>query len=71
MLRRRVGEVIVVAGEIEIEVLEITRSRVRLGVRAPGHIPVTRKETLAVARENKMAADLVASRGHEGVGDRD
>jgi carbon storage regulator len=69
VLRRRAGEVILLGGDIEIEVLEISRSRVKLGVRAPGHVPVVRKETVAVARENRMASDLVASRGTEGLGE--
>jgi carbon storage regulator len=69
VLRRRVGEAIVVGGEVEIEVIEISRSRVQLGVRAPFHVPVIRKETRDVARENRLASDLVASRGHKGVGE--
>jgi carbon storage regulator len=67
VLRRRVGEAILLGGEIEIEVLEISRTRVKLGVRAPGHVPVLRKETVVVAQENQMASDLVGSRGPEGL----
>jgi carbon storage regulator len=69
ILRRRAGETILVGSEVEIEVLEVSRSRVKLGVRAPSHIPVIRKETLAIAGENQMASDLVASCGHEGIGE--
>ena len=67
VLRRRVGETILVGGNVEIEVIEISRTRVKLGVRAPHHVPVVRKETVDVARENRLALELVASRGHEGV----
>jgi carbon storage regulator len=67
VLRRRAGEAILVGGEVEIEVIEISRSRVKLGVRAPCNVSVIRKEALAVARENRLASDLVA--GHEGVGE--
>ena len=35
VLRRRVGEAIAIGGDIEIEVIEISRTRVKLGVRAP------------------------------------
>jgi carbon storage regulator len=69
VLRRRVGEAILVCGDIEIEVLEISRSRVKLGVRAPYKVSVVRKETLPVAQENQLASDLVAAKGHEGLGD--
>ena len=69
MLRRRVGESILVYGDVEIEVLEISRSRVKLGVRAPFKVSVVRKETLPVAHENQLASDLVANKYHEGLGD--
>ena len=35
IVRRRAGEAIVVAGDVEIEVIEISRTRVKLGVTAP------------------------------------
>ncbi len=66
MLRRRAGESILV-GDVEIEVIEVSRSRVKLGVRAPLHVPVIRKETLGVARENRMASEFLAGSGSEGV----
>lgn len=69
VLRRRVGETILVGGSVEIEVIEISRSRVKLGVRAPFHVPVVRKETTTVAKENHLALELVASRGQQGVGE--
>ena len=68
VLRRRAGETILVGDEVEIEVLEISRGRVKLGVRAPGHIAVTRKETLGVCQENQLASELIARPGNEGVG---
>lgn len=67
MLRRRAGESILV-GDVEIEVIEVSRSRVKLGVRAPVHVPVIRKEMRDVARENRMASELLAGSGSEGVG---
>ena len=48
------------------EVIEISRTRVKLGVRAPREVPVLRKETLAVAAENRQALDLLSS-GPAGV----
>jgi carbon storage regulator len=69
VLRRRVGETVLVGGEVEIEIIEISRTRVKLGVRAPLHVPVIRKETLPIVRENQLASDLVASGGAERVGE--
>ncbi|HXE63534.1 MAG TPA: carbon storage regulator [Bryobacteraceae bacterium] len=65
ILRRRVGEKILVGGSVEIEIVEISKSRVKLGVRAPLHVPVVRKELATVAGENRTALELVAG---EGVG---
>jgi carbon storage regulator len=65
VVRRRAGEAIIVAGDIEIEIIEISRTRVKLGVTAPGDVTVTRREAAAVALENRTAAALVASGGLE------
>jgi carbon storage regulator len=69
VLRRRVGETILVGGEVEIEVIEISRTRVKLGVRAPHHVPVIRKETLPIVRENQLASDFMAVGGTDHVGE--
>lgn len=63
MLRRRVGEAIAIGGDIEIEVIEISRSRVKLGVRAPRTVSVARREIIPIAAENRAAAELVGDRG--------
>lgn len=63
VLRRRVGEAILLGPDIEIEVVEISRTRVKLGVRAPRTVCVTRREAAAVASENREAAALATSGG--------
>jgi carbon storage regulator len=60
VLRRRVGETIAIGGGIEIEVVEISRTRVKLGVKAPRDVSVVRKETIAVAAENRKALELIS-----------
>lgn len=67
VLRRRAGEAIVLAGGIEIEVMEISRTRVKLGVRAPRDVSVSRREVVALAAENRQASDLISLRGEGGV----
>ena len=69
VLRRRAGEAIVLGGGIEIEVIEISRTRVKLGVSAPRDVSVARREVVAVAAENRKASDLILQRGQQGVGD--
>jgi carbon storage regulator len=66
VLRRRLGETIAIGPDIEIEVIEISRTRVKLGVKAPRDVPVLRKETMAVAAENRKALELVSG-GREGM----
>lgn len=63
VLRRRVGEAIVIGGEIEIEVVEISRTRVKLGVRAPRSVPVMRSETVPIAAENRSASEFLGGGG--------
>ncbi len=56
VIRRRAGESIVIAGDVEIEVLETSPTRVILGIRAPKHVPVMRKEVGLTADENLVAS---------------
>ncbi len=44
VLSRKIDERIVIAGGIEIRVLQIRGNNVRLGVTAPGHVSVHRFE---------------------------
>jgi carbon storage regulator CsrA len=43
VVMRRAGEAIIVAGDIEVEIIEISRTRVKLGITAPREVTVTRK----------------------------
>jgi carbon storage regulator len=46
VLTRRLGERIVIANNIVIEVVGVQGGRVRLGIQAPSDIPVVRQELL-------------------------
>jgi carbon storage regulator len=67
VLRRRAGEAIAIGDDIEIEVIEISRTRVKLGVNAPRAVAVSRKESLAVAAENRRASEFVSGCGTDGL----
>jgi carbon storage regulator len=56
VIRRRAGESIVIAGDVEIEVLESSPTRVKLGIRAPKEVSVVRKEVGLTADENRAAS---------------
>jgi carbon storage regulator len=67
VIRRRVGEAIAIGGGIEIEVIDISRTRVKLGIRAPRTTPVMRAEAITVAAENRSACAFLAARGMKDV----
>jgi carbon storage regulator len=56
VIRRRAGESILITGGIEIEVLETTSGRVKLGIKAPREIAVLRKEVQMTGQQNLTAA---------------
>lgn len=63
IVRRRAGEAIAIGEDIEIEVIEISRTRVRLGVRAPREAQVNRREVRTIAAENRQASTLIPVQG--------
>jgi carbon storage regulator len=56
IMRRRAGERFVIGDNIEIEILEVSGSRVRLGVIAPDSVMIVRKEAQLTRAENVAAA---------------
>ncbi len=62
VLSRRTGEKIVITDEIIVQVLEVRGDRVRIGVQAPGDIPVDRAEVHERRREphNRERADVMS-----------
>lgn len=59
VLSRQKDETIMIGDDVEITVVDIRGDKVRLGITAPPHIPVHRKEVYeAIQRENRAAASL-------------
>ena len=58
-MRRRAGESFFIGTEIEIEVLEVCGSRVKLGIVAPDEEVILRKEARITREENIIAASSV------------
>lgn len=59
VLSRQRDETIMIGDEVEITVVDIRGDKVRLGINAPRHIQVHRKEVYeAIKRENQQAAKL-------------
>lgn len=59
VLSRQRDETIMIGDDIELTVVDIRGDKVRLGIKAPIHVAVHRKEVYdAIKRENEQAACL-------------
>jgi carbon storage regulator len=68
VLSRKVGESIKLADDIEITVLAVDNTRVRLGIRAPRHIDVRRSvPEINVVEANREAAVLPDPAEHKSI----
>jgi carbon storage regulator len=56
MMSRRQGESILIGDDIEIVIAQLSRSRVKVGIRAPRALPVVAREVKLVRDENVAAA---------------
>ena len=56
VMKRRAGEGFAIGDEIEIEVLEVAGTRVKLGIVAPDSVVIVRKEARITREENLTAA---------------
>lgn len=55
-LTRKKGEALVINNNIEITVLEIRGDQIKIGISAPKHVPIYRKEVyLQIQQENEAA----------------
>jgi len=59
VIRRRAGESFMVGVDVEIEVLEVCGTRVKLGIVAPDAVVIQRKEAQITRDENLVAASSV------------
>jgi carbon storage regulator len=58
-MRRRSGESLLIGGNIELEILDISASHVRLGISAPPEVTVMRKEIYLTTQQNRSASQAV------------
>ena len=56
VIRRRAGDCFLIGDSIEIEVLEVGATQVKLGIRAPKEVPVVRKEVSLTWQANRAAS---------------
>ncbi len=58
LMRRRQGEVIRIGDEIEIHLVHIGRTRVKIAIQAPRELRVVTEEVAMVREQNRAAAAL-------------
>jgi len=56
VIRRRAGETFLIGSDIQVELLEVGSTQVKLGITAPKNIPILRKEVHDTRRQNEAAA---------------
>jgi len=59
-MRRREGEAIMIGDDVEIRILSIGRSKVKIGITAPRTVPVSSHEIELVRSENQAAAGILS-----------
>ena len=62
VMRRRAGESFLVGDDIEIQVLQVSGTRVKLGINAPPAKIIVRREVQITQDENQSAARSVSPR---------
>ena len=63
IVRRRKGESIVIGDNVELEILDISPTQVKVGIRAPKEVSVFRKEIRLTREANVAAANVPATPG--------
>lgn len=61
VLSRKLGETIVIDGEIRVTVVKIDRNQIRIGIEAPKHVSIYREE-IAPQHEVRVSRDALV--GH-------
>lgn len=62
VLSRKVNEKVMIGNDVVITIVKIDRNQVRIGIEAPGHVPVYREEILpAHWSQDEAAGELVVS----------
>jgi carbon storage regulator len=60
VMRRRAGEGFQIGEEIEIEILDVSPTRVKIGIKAPPEFTIVRREVV-LTREQNLTASQTAS----------
>jgi len=56
VIRRRAGESVLIGDDIEVEVLDVAGTQVKIGISAPREVLILRREVRLTAEQNELAA---------------
>ena len=56
VIRRRAGESLMIGENVEIQILEVGSTQIKLGIVAPKEIPILRTEAYVTRRQNEAAS---------------
>ncbi len=66
VVSRRVGQSLMIGEDVEVVILRVDRSEIRIGIKAPRSVPVLRKE-LVEREQSPASAQPPASHGSHRV----
>jgi carbon storage regulator len=61
VIRRRAGESFLINDDVEIEILEVGATQVKLGIAAPREVSILRKEVYLTRKQNQAASRDISS----------
>jgi len=61
VIRRRAGEKVMIGGDIEVEVLEVGATQVKLGITAPKDLLILREEVHITRQQNEAASREIST----------
>ena len=63
VLSRRIGETLKIGYDIEVQILDVNRGQVRIGIAAPKHINIVRTELLDRPRDREIPPTAPSTSG--------
>lgn len=60
VIRRRAGEAVLIGDDVEITIVDVSATRVKIGITAPSTVLILRKEIQLAASQNIAASEGVS-----------
>jgi len=60
VLQRKAGDGIIINNDIEISIIEVSKDKVKIGIKAPKDVKILRKEIVQIKEQNTEAFNNVS-----------